>query len=151
VFLPHHFGSVQGGEYFVTLTYIQQGLDAARQINDPVRIYNLLFYASWLALAQGDYQRSHDLLDESLHLMRAGNDLNLTAAALWRLGHLCWLERRSPQSLAAFQESLTVRRSPVFGYAHPLSSIGTAGPRCRRGPGARRAGCASLCRGLGKR
>lgn len=91
--------------------YVQQGLAAARQINDPIRIYNLLYYASWLALAQGDYPRAHTLLAESLQLMRAGNDVNLTGAALWRLGHLCWLEERYAESLAAFQESLHLRRS----------------------------------------
>ena len=105
--------------------YIQQGLEAARQINDPVRIYHLLFYASWLALAQDDYPRSHALLAESLQLMRAGKDLNLMAAALWRLGHLCWLEGRYPQSLAAFQESLTLRRSlnSLRGVAYAIDGV----------------------------
>ncbi len=105
--------------------YIRRGLDAARQINDPVRIYNLLFYASWLALAQGDYPRSHSLLEESLRLMQAGKDLNLMAAALWRLGHLCWLEGRYSHSLAAFQESLVVRRSlnNLRGVAYAIDGV----------------------------
>jgi predicted ATPase/DNA-binding SARP family transcriptional activator len=105
--------------------YIQQGLEAARLINDPVQIYNLLYYDSWLALAQGDYQRSHRLLAESIHLMRAENDLNRAAAALWRLGHLCWLEYQYPQSLAAFQESLTLRRSlnNLRGVAYAIDGV----------------------------
>jgi predicted ATPase/DNA-binding SARP family transcriptional activator len=108
--------------------YIQQGLDAARLINDSVRIYSILFYASWLALAEGDYPRSHDLLAESLHLMRAGKDLNLTGAALWRLGHLCWLEHNNPESLAAFQESLTVRRTlnNLRGVAYAIDGVAWA-------------------------
>ncbi len=105
--------------------YIQQGLEAARQINDPVRIYNLLFYAAWLAMAEGDYPRSHGLLAESLQLMRAGNDVNMTGAALWRLGHLCWLEQRYSESLAAFQESLLLRRSinNLRGVAYAIDGV----------------------------
>lgn len=108
--------------------YIQQGLEAARQINDPVQIYNLLYYDSWLALAQSDYQRSHRLLAESIHLMRAENDLNRAAAALWRLGHLCWLENQYPQALAAFQESLTLRRSlnNLRGVAYAIDGVAWA-------------------------
>jgi len=85
----------------------------------------LLFYDSWLALAQGDYQRSHRLLAESIHLMRAENDLNRAAAALWRLGHLCWLEHQYPQSLAAFQESLLLRRSlnSLRGVAYAIDGV----------------------------
>lgn len=91
--------------------YIEKGLAAARRINDSVRVYNMLYYASWLALAKNDYPQAHALLAESLQLMRAANDVNMTGAALWRLGHLCWLEGYYPPALAAFQESLTLRRS----------------------------------------
>lgn len=105
--------------------YIAQGLAAARQINDATRTYNLLFYASWLALAEGDIARAQSLLTESLALMRAKQDTNLIGAALWRLGHLCWLDKRYAESLAAFQESLQVRRSlnSARGVAYAVDGV----------------------------
>lgn len=112
--------------------YIRQGLDAAYEINDAPLIYNLLYFASWFALAQADYERSHNLLAESLRLMRGENDLNRASAALWRLGHLCWLEGRYPESLAAFQESLALRRSlgSARGVAYGVDGVAWVAAAC---------------------
>jgi predicted ATPase/DNA-binding SARP family transcriptional activator len=112
--------------------YIRQGLDAARLINDAALTYNLLYFASWFALAEGEYTRAHDLLAESLRLMREKDDLNRIAAALWRLGHLCWLERRYSESLAAFQESLALRRSleSLRGVAYAIDGVAWVAAAC---------------------
>ena len=89
--------------------YIEQGLAVARKLNDRKQIYLMLYYESWLAMVQGDRQRSHQLLEESLALMRAEGDLVRLGAGLWRLGHLCWLEGSYAHAFTAFQQSLGLR------------------------------------------
>lgn len=105
--------------------YIEQGLAAARALADRKQIYAILFYDAWLAMVQGNHQRAHDLLEESTSLMRAEGDLVRLGPALWLLGHLYWHERDYAHALAAFRESLILRRDLKSrrGIAYAIDGI----------------------------
>lgn len=105
--------------------YIEQGLVAARTLQDRKQIYNILYYDAWLAMVQGNHPRAHALLEESTGLMRSEGDLVRLGPALWLLGHLYWLEHDYAQSLAAFRESLRLRRELKSrrGIAYAIDGI----------------------------
>lgn len=105
--------------------YVEQGLQEARRIGDTDGVSQLLFYAASLALETGDYAEAQTLLNESLTLMRQRANLVRLAPALWRLGHLCWLQDAYAPALAAFQESLALRQQLESrrGIAYAIDGI----------------------------
>jgi non-specific serine/threonine protein kinase len=85
-----------------------------------------LLGAGALARNQSDYERARVLLEESLALLRANEDLEGIGAALQEIGNVADDQGRHDDALARYQESLAIRRrlGDRIGEAALLHNLG---------------------------
>ena len=98
------------GNYDAAKDVFEQALAIAREIGARTSIGSELINLSWLAQAQGDWEKTIALAEEGLVIVRAANQADMLAEGLLWLGHGWMGLGRPEQAMAAYQESLRLRR-----------------------------------------
>jgi predicted ATPase/class 3 adenylate cyclase len=98
------------GDYLKAIQHLEQGLDLARQANDPQAEISALNRLAQVASERGTYDKAQSYLDEVLVLAREQGDQTCVASTLSMLGSIAWKWGDLVKAEKCCHESLVIYR-----------------------------------------
>ena len=98
------------GDYLLAVQHLEQGLELARQANDPQVEIAALNRLAQVASERGTFDKAQLYLDEVLVLAREQEDLSCVASTLSMLGSIAWKWGDLQQAEKCCHESLAIYR-----------------------------------------
>lgn len=113
------------GHFSEGRAWLDETLSGSIGVDDPIRA-KALYGAGELAAQQGDYDRAHVLIEESLTLARGAGDLQRSASALSALGNLAANRESHGEATRFYEEALQLHRQALDskGVMAVLASLG---------------------------